>query len=277
MLINNSYSAGNIEREIETALNNFIDTKQHRTDRADTHLLYYSRWHQPTKWTNGWCKTLSKTHHSHGSEPHKAANLLQQQANIEHDHAKQPTQGSWPLVHQCIVYECTCPQEDCKPPYPKSSYIGHTTNTLTKRLTFHKQSGEIQKHMKQRHRRDLTRSDLAGQYDHVGPWVQQEMPQSAGSGAYSEKASCYKHPTRLCRQHHSAWHLHVKRRRHIAASRREKTKPWTLFLPLRRNIFGKVMCMAKRDLPGPAEESAQLKYMINSMTSLYICITQLSL
>ena len=59
-----------------------------------------------------------------------------------------------------VVYEFTCPEEDCQPPNPKSSYIGHTTNTLTKRLTFHKQSGEIQKHMKQRHRRDLTRSDL---------------------------------------------------------------------------------------------------------------------
>ena len=59
-----------------------------------------------------------------------------------------------------VVYEITCPQEDCKLPYPKSSYIGHTTNTLTKRLTFPKQSGEIQKHMKQRHGRDLTRSDL---------------------------------------------------------------------------------------------------------------------
>ena len=59
-----------------------------------------------------------------------------------------------------VVYEFTCPEEDCQPPNPKSSCIVHTTNTLTKRLTFHKQSGEIQKHMKQIHRRELTRSDL---------------------------------------------------------------------------------------------------------------------
>ena len=60
-----------------------------------------------------------------------------------------------------VVYEFICPDEDCKPPRPKSCYIGHTTNTLSKRLTFHKQNGEIQKHMKLQHGRDVTRSDLA--------------------------------------------------------------------------------------------------------------------
>ena len=39
-------------------------------------------------------------------------------------------------------------------------YIGHTTSALTRRLTFHKQSGEIRNHMKQQHGSGITRSDL---------------------------------------------------------------------------------------------------------------------
>ena len=56
-----------------------------------------------------------------------------------------------------IVYEFKCPVGDCAR-RNNSSYIGHTTTTLSRRITMHLQSGAPDKHVRTKHDIQLTRS-----------------------------------------------------------------------------------------------------------------------
>ena len=58
-----------------------------------------------------------------------------------------------------VVYAFKCTYGDCEP-RPDAVYIGHTTTSLSRRLTCHLQSGAPLQHMQDAHRRKLTRSDL---------------------------------------------------------------------------------------------------------------------
>ena len=55
-----------------------------------------------------------------------------------------------------IVYEFKCPIGDCAR-RSNSSYIGHTTTTLSRRITMHLQSGAPDKHVTSTHNQPLTR------------------------------------------------------------------------------------------------------------------------
>ena len=59
-----------------------------------------------------------------------------------------------------VVYKFTCPHEDCQPQNTPICYVGHTTTTLSRRLTYHKQNGELEKHMREVHQKRITREDL---------------------------------------------------------------------------------------------------------------------
>lgn len=58
-----------------------------------------------------------------------------------------------------VVYEFKCPFGDCAH-RPNNSYIGHTTTTLSRRMTMHLQNGAPKQHLRSAHNRTLTRSDL---------------------------------------------------------------------------------------------------------------------
>ena len=57
-----------------------------------------------------------------------------------------------------LIYKHTCQNEDCRPPV--TSYIGMTRTKLTRRLTYHLQSGAIKKHYQEVHGVRLTREEL---------------------------------------------------------------------------------------------------------------------
>ena len=59
-----------------------------------------------------------------------------------------------------IVYRFTCPYEDCQPRDSPVCYVGHTPTTLSRRLTYHKQNGELEKHVREKHGTGITREDL---------------------------------------------------------------------------------------------------------------------
>ena len=56
-----------------------------------------------------------------------------------------------------VICEFRCPIGDCAR-RPNSSYIGHTTTSLSRRITLHLQNGAPEKHVRQHHGRKLTRS-----------------------------------------------------------------------------------------------------------------------
>ena len=62
------------------------------------------------------------------------------------------------LKRSNVVYQFTCPHEDCR--LHSASYIGSTTTTLTRRLTMHLREGSPKEHMHQHHNTLLTRTQL---------------------------------------------------------------------------------------------------------------------
>ena len=60
-----------------------------------------------------------------------------------------------------LVYQFTCPCPDgCIRPNDKSCYIGHTTCTLSRRLSYHLQNGAIKDHFANFHGRKITRDEI---------------------------------------------------------------------------------------------------------------------
>ena len=58
-----------------------------------------------------------------------------------------------------VLYEFTCPKEDCRL-LQNMKYIGETTTSLSRRLTMHLQNGAIRKHFNEKHQEPLARSIL---------------------------------------------------------------------------------------------------------------------
>ena len=59
-----------------------------------------------------------------------------------------------------VVYRWICPDEDCKLRDKPVDYIGHTTTTLSRRMTMNLHDHPPYEHMKNRHGREITRQDL---------------------------------------------------------------------------------------------------------------------
>jgi len=71
---------------------------------------------------------------------------------------KNNTQDENELKANNVVYIYKCSHEDCK--LRNSAYIGHTTTSLSRRLTCHLQNGAPRDHALEAHGIQLTRNEL---------------------------------------------------------------------------------------------------------------------
>lgn len=69
-----------------------------------------------------------------------------------------PCTKTSPTQQSHLIYQFTCPHEDCK--LLKSSYIGLTTTTLSRRLTHHLQDGAPLLHFQNNHNQQLKRKTI---------------------------------------------------------------------------------------------------------------------
>ena len=69
------------------------------------------------------------------------------------------TRDKTPLKQTNVVYQYKCPLGDCAL-LPDKTYIGKTSTTLTRRLTYHKQQGGPRHHTENEHDTQLTRDIL---------------------------------------------------------------------------------------------------------------------
>ena len=58
-----------------------------------------------------------------------------------------------------VVYQFNCPAGDCAHRY-NCCYVGHTTTSLSRRLSMHLQDGAPEKHLRRSHNSELTRKML---------------------------------------------------------------------------------------------------------------------
>ena len=165
MLVNNHYSNKEIDTEIRNALHKFMDkpakenTNEHQ--RGQTHKIFYKNQMGPNyKADEKALQQIIKKNVSPVNSEDKikliiyyrsrrASNLVMK--NNEHEEGK--------LKATNVIYAFKCTYGDCEP-RPDAMYIGHTTTSLSRRLTCHLQSGAPLQHMKDEHRRNLTRTDL---------------------------------------------------------------------------------------------------------------------
>ena len=164
-LVNNHYSCQEIDKEIRSALHKFMTNstqgKQARDGQGQIHKVYYKNQMSPNyNEDEKALKKIIKTNVVPRNDNDKlqvviyyknrrASNLVM--TNCEREKVK--------LKATNVVYAFKCTYGDCEP-RPDAVYIGHTTTSLSRRLTCHLQSGTPLQHMQDAHGRKLTRSDL---------------------------------------------------------------------------------------------------------------------
>ena len=161
-LIKNNYAVEDIDKEIRDALNDYMtQSSDPKQKEVTSHILYYrNQMSAAYKEDERVLKEIIKRHVTPLGKHHVKTLIYYKNKKTSNLIMRNNLQKESHLKCTDVVYQFSCPHEDCKPRHPKVSYIGHTTNTLSKRLTFHTQSGEIQKHMKSCHGRAVSRSDL---------------------------------------------------------------------------------------------------------------------
>ena len=66
-----------------------------------------------------------------------------------------------PLARTHLVYQFVCPIDGCNhPSHGKSRYVGETTCSLSRRLSYHLQQGSIKDHFEQTHGSKITRAQI---------------------------------------------------------------------------------------------------------------------
>ena len=160
MLLNNNYKAADIDCEVRTALDEYLRPKK-PADKMNMLVLYYKN-----QMTDGYKLDERILQDIVGKNVTPAANsglalrIYYKSRRTSNLVMKNNLNKSTTLKCTNVVYQFTCPHEDCKPHPTPVCYIGDTTTTLSRRLTCHKQSGDLEKHMREKHNRRVTRDDL---------------------------------------------------------------------------------------------------------------------
>ena len=160
MLINNHYQLADIDREVKAAINEYFQpTKPDK--HSNVHILYYkNQMSAAYKLDERILKNIISTNVIPTGEDRVALRIYyrsRRTANL----IMRNNQNKTPFLKSTnVIYKYTCPHEDCQPQDTPVYYIGSTTTTLSRRLTYHKQNGELEKHMRQKHKNKITRQDL---------------------------------------------------------------------------------------------------------------------
>ena len=179
ILVNNNYSCTEIDEEIMTALNKYHEDKEQKTtqvkqttnnkakqttehedNKEQTHKLYYKNqmnigFKQDEKALKDIVHQNVKPKAGHQLKMiiyYKSAKTSQlvMKNNEKKRNMKKETY---------VVYRYQCPYGDCKL-RKTACYIGHTTDYLTTRISFHLQAGAPLNHTMKKHNRKLERKDM---------------------------------------------------------------------------------------------------------------------
>ena len=160
MLVNNNYLASDIEREIKIALDEFLKPIK-KGKESNLHVLYYkNQMSGAHKLDEQVLKHIIKTNVTPTDGNHVTLRIYYRSRRTSNLIMRNNENRTTFLKSTNIVYKFTCPHEDCQPQDNPMCYVGHTTTTLSRRLTYHKQNGELERHMRETHGTRITRQDL---------------------------------------------------------------------------------------------------------------------
>ena len=161
VLVNNDYSINDIHREINKQLSKFIENQQRTTLQKSPLKLYY-RNYMSTGYkvderilTDIVRRGVTPVHEEDSVQfiiyyKNKRTSQLVMKNNLN--------EKTGDLSRTGVVYQYTCPIGNCKT--RNTSYIGMSTTTLSRRLTYHLQNGTPKNHTLQEHNTTLTRQML---------------------------------------------------------------------------------------------------------------------
>ena len=158
-LINNGYS----NTKFDNILNRYLKERIERnppqlTDpEARTHNLFYrNQYSNAYKTDERILRNIIKENTQCVDNNHKLKLIIYYKSNtINQLVSKNNLTPTASLKQSNIIYEYSCPHEDCA--LQKISYIGMTTTTLSRRLTMHLVQGGPKAHMEEKHQQKLTR------------------------------------------------------------------------------------------------------------------------
>lgn len=161
-LINNSYSNTTFDNTLKKYLEKHIMPKnEHQNNSSNTHTLYYKNQFSKAYKTDERILKSIIEENVKCTNPDDRLKLIiyyktQKTSHLIMKNNLRPETEA--LKQTNVVYQFQCKHEDCEP--RNISYIGLTTTTLSRRLTMHLQSGAIKNHYTNKHRQQLTRTNL---------------------------------------------------------------------------------------------------------------------
>ena len=160
MLMSNNYSLPHIEREIRAALDDYLQPKR-LSSISNVYLLYYKNHMSGAyKIDKRILKGIVKANVTPTENNTVSLRIYYRSTQASSLVMRNNLNKTNFMKSTNIVYRFTCPYEDCQPRDSPVCYVGHTTTTLSRRLTYHKQNGELEKHVREKHGTGITREDL---------------------------------------------------------------------------------------------------------------------
>lgn len=158
LLVNNYYS----NRVVDEVVKQFVAKKMEGTEERDspTHKIFYEN-----QFNNGYktdervLQDIFKTHIVPRNSNKIKLNIFYKSKKVSNYIIKNNISLKFDKLKTAnVVYEIKCNIDTCN--VLQNSYIGHTTNQLTRRMTEHLSNGAVKDHFLEVHKRPLTRGDL---------------------------------------------------------------------------------------------------------------------
>ena len=163
LLANNQYRVTDIDAQIRRLLHRYCHspTDKHETKSTEIHLYYQNKMSSAYKSEEKAVRNIINKNCIPSRPDHRINFIIYYKSPkisglvMKNDLSRDISQ----LKATNVVYEFRCPIGDCAH-RPNASYIGHTTTTLSRRMTMHLQNGAPKQHMRSAHSRTLTRTDI---------------------------------------------------------------------------------------------------------------------
>ena len=164
ILVNNGYSNIEVEKEIRAFLRTVDSPPRETPDEGSTHMLFYRNFmNNKYKEDERVLKKIVKENVSLRNNHDRLKlvifykNMKSRNLVMRNNCAKKPRE----FAKTHVVYKFRCKKGDCEHLPPRNTtYLGLTTDTTSRRLSFHLQKGAIRNHCEAKHGSMITRKEL---------------------------------------------------------------------------------------------------------------------
>ena len=164
ILVNNGYSNIEVEKEIKSFLRTVDSPPRENQGEGSTHTLFYRNFmNNKCKEDERVLKRIVKENVSLKNNRDRLKlviyykNMKSRNLIMRNNCAKKPRE----FAKTHVVYKFRCKKGDCEHLPPReTTYPGLTTDTLSRRLSFHLQNGAIRKHCEAKHGSMITRKEI---------------------------------------------------------------------------------------------------------------------